>query len=143
MTTLLVSGISGVSAAEPTKRAGVAATPCNTAVHDPHWSTNGGTVVGKLTWSCPSGSAVDHYEMKLYVCKYTPYHDFGGWHCTNKQLRYTRTGGPVGGAGTRYIPETGDKVRGCGNWMINGSTESEGWGGNNDSPHYVYDCHAP
>jgi hypothetical protein len=139
---LLLGGVSAVASEAPAP-ATSAGPICDIRTHDPHWSANGGTVVAKMTWSCPAGSSVDSYEMKLYVCSYKPFLDLGGWRCTLKTLKQTRTGGPLTGSGTRYIPETGKKVRGCGNWFVNAFYVTEGWGFGDHSPHYIHDCTAP
>jgi hypothetical protein len=120
-----------------------AAAVCSAAMHDPHWSPGGGTVLAKLTWTCPAGASIE-YDMKLYVCNYTPFVDGTSWRCTLKQLKQHRAGGPVSGSGTRYIPETGKKVRGCGNWFVNATIWYQtGDGKFLRSPHYMHDCHAP
>ena len=142
ITALLLGGVSDVSAQTVGPAKLQAGTGCNVQVNDPHWSAKGGTVVAKMTWSCDLGSSVQSYDLRLWVCKDKPSGGFL-WHCNNGQLKWKRTGGGLVAAGTLYIPPVGNKVRGCGYWLVNGVVQVDGWGGNRNSPHYVYDCHAP
>ena len=133
--------------ATPKLERAVALAGCTYSIDDPHWSTGGQTVVAKLNVNCTAGWSID-YDLKLYVCSYTPFVQSDEWHCTLKSLKQQRTGGPLTGSTIRYIPETGKKVRGCGNWFVNGRITAYPPGSGFDifyarSPHYVYDCHAP
>jgi hypothetical protein len=143
VTALLLGGVSDVSAQTVGAAEPQAGTGCNVQVNDPHWSTGGGTVLAKMTWSCDLGSSVVSYDLRLWVCKSKPVHNLGGWYCSNGLLKWKRTGGGLVGAGTLYIPPLGNKVRGCGYWIVNGVVQVDNWGGRKDSPHTVYDCHAP
>lgn len=120
---------------------------CNDAMHDPHYTKNGGGAIAKLTLKCHHVRKY-HYVLALWVCWTKPHVVFPGiWQCKRDRREgyHNDHFNPADGKKyTRYVPRRGHVGHGCGWWVANAtitaSNPSWSTGYHLHSPHHPHHC---